>query len=128
MNTNQKGNRGQIEVLRDLYARGYHVFLPFDDYSAVDLIALSPEGKCVRLQVKYRSLESGAYKLKTRSMVDGKAVEIDRTMINGWAVYLAELDRVVYIDVKALDGKKSLSIDPDEDYNTWKMISPGGER
>lgn len=120
MNVNEKGVRGLIKVLDDVSERGLYAFPAFDDHSPVDLIVMNKTGKLLRLQVKYRTpmanKVSERYELHARSMINGKAVPIDRSMIDGWAVFLAGCNRVKYIPVKALEGKKQIVIDPEKDY------------
>ena len=84
MNVNEKGNVGLIKVIADLYDKGYHCFVPFDDYSPIDLIAVDKQGNIKRLQVKYRSLlpSKGRYELAARSMVNNSSVKIDRSLID----------------------------------------------
>lgn len=110
MNVNQKGNIGQIKVIEDLYRKGYHCFLPFDDYCPVDLIALMPCGKPIRLQIKFRSKatlrgeKQDYYELSLRTVINGKNTPVNRELIDGWAVYLEEDDRVVYLHADELSG------------------------
>ena len=107
MNVNQKGNIGLLKVISDLYNKGFTAFKPFDDYNPVDLIAMEPSGKPFRLQVKYRSMDPKRkrYESSAQSMVNSKAVPIDRNLIDFWAVYLADLDQVVYMPVSIMEGK-----------------------
>ena len=120
MNVNEKGVKGLLKVMDDLQDKGYYTFPAFDDHSPVDLIALSKEGKTYRLQVKYRTKDtrkkSEKYDVYASSVVAGKRIPIDRTLIDGWAVYLSESEKVVYINVKLFEGKNSLTIDPNKDY------------
>jgi len=107
MNVNEKGNIGLIKVMADLYSKGYHCFTPFDDHSPVDLITLDKIGNTRRLQVKYRSLSEkrNHYELSACSIVNGKPIPINRSLIDGWAVYLSNEDKVVYIDIALMEGK-----------------------
>ena len=107
MNVNEKGNIGLIKVMADLYSKGYHCFTPFDDHSPVDLITLDNTGNVRRLQVKYRSISEKRkhYELSARSVVNGKVVPIDRSLIDGWAVYLADEDKVIYLSLNIMEGK-----------------------
>lgn len=120
MNVNEKGVRGLIKVLDDVAERGMFAFPAFDDHSPVDIIVMTKTGRTIRLQVKYRTPMSNKvserYELHARSVVNGKAVPIDRSMIDGWAVYLSGSNKVKYIPVSALDGKKQIVIDPGKDY------------
>ena len=107
MNVNEKGNLGLIKVIGDLYSKGFTVFTPFDDYNPVDCIALNSDGKVFRLQVKYRSPGRGdKYEISASSMVNGKGVAINRNLIDCWAVYLSDIDKVVYMPISVMDGKK----------------------
>lgn len=114
MNVNRKGVKGLIKVIDDLQDRGFYCFLPFDDHSPVDLIAMGLDGKTQRIQIKYKELDLN---LRTKSVVNGKSIQIDRNMIDGWAIYLAVEDRVVYLHKSRMDGKKSLNLDVDADYD-----------
>ena len=107
MNVNQKGNIGLLKVIGDLYNKGYTVFKPFDDYNPVDCIAMNNEGKIFRLQVKYRSPDrDDSYEIAAGSVVNGKSVPINRSLIDFWAVYLSDLDQVVYMPISMMEGKK----------------------
>jgi len=119
MNVNEKGNIGLIKVIADLYSKGYHCFTPFDDHCAVDLIALDKTGKPYRLQIKYRSIDvkKNRYEVAARSVVNGKRIPIDRSQIDGWAVYLAEADKVIYMPLDIMDGKGVHYIKPEDVVN-----------
>ena len=120
MNVNEKGVCGLLKVMDDLHEKGYYTFTAFDDHSPVDLIALSRDGKTYKLQVKYRAKDprkiSEKYDVHASSVVNGKRIPIDRTMIDGWAVYLSDSKKVVYLNIDLFEGKKSLTIDPLNDY------------
>lgn len=107
MNVNEKGNIGLIKVIADLYSKGYHCFTPFDDHCPVDLIALDKAGKISRIQVKFRSLSEKRqhYEISATSVVNGKAKPIDRDLIDCWAVYLSNIDTVVYLPITLMEGK-----------------------
>jgi hypothetical protein len=106
MNVNQKGNIGLIKVIVDLYSKNFHCFTPFDDYSPIDCIAMNAVGEVFRLQVKYRSLSNrGSYEIAAKSVVNGKRVMIDKSLIDYWAVYLADIDRVVYLHADVMKTK-----------------------
>jgi hypothetical protein len=109
MNVNEKGIFGLLKVTTDLYSRGYTCFTPMDDYNPVDCIAMK-DGIMYRIQVKYRSSDNGKYEIRSRSIVNGKGREIDRSLIDLWAVYLADRDKIIYIPIQEMDGKKCYKI------------------
>ncbi len=119
MNVNEKGNIGLIKVIQALYEKGYQCFLPFDDYCAADLIAYDKAGNTIRLQAKYRKKTirrgktTSQYQLVLASVVNGKKIPIDRSMIDGWAFYMADDDRIVFIPMSATKGKNTLSMSRD---------------
>ena len=120
MNVNQKGVSGLIKVIDDLQEKGYYVFPAFDDHSPVDLIVLNDIGKTFRLQIKYRekcsNKKSEKYEIRTSSVVNGKRIENDRSIIDGWAVYMANSKKIAYVHKSLLDDKKGLIIDPNVEY------------
>ena len=131
MNVNEKGVKGLLKVMDDLQEKGYYIFPAFDDHSPVDLIALAKSGKTYRLQVKYRTRDprkiSEKYDVYASSVVNGKRISIDRTIIDGWAIYLSNSEKVVYINVDLFEGKNCLTIDPKKDYgelDEWLKSAP----
>ena len=120
MNVNQKGVKGLLKVMQDLHEKGFYTFTAFDDHSPIDLIAVNKQGVCYRLQIKYREKDpkkkSEKYILSATSVVNGKKIPIDRNMIDGWAVYLLNCDKVVYIKKQFLENKTSLTINPETDF------------
>ena len=131
MNVNEKGVKGLIKVMDDLSDRGLYNFPAFDDHSPVDLIIMNKQGELRRMQVKYRTPMPGKrserYELHARSMVNGKVVPIDRSLIDGWAVYMAGCKQVKYISVSALEGKNQIVIDPEKSYgelDEWLKSAP----
>jgi hypothetical protein len=116
MNVNEKGNLGLIKVIADLYSKGYHCFTPFDDHSPVDLISLDKSGQVRRLQVKYRSLyeKRNYYEISATTVINGKGRPIDRNLIDGWAIYLSNIDKVVYMPIDKMNGKGVHHIKPDD--------------
>ena len=119
MNVNQKGVKGLLKAMDDLQEKGYYTFPAFDDHSPVDIIAMDNNGNVYRLQVKYRSRDSrknkSRYELRTSSVVNGKRIENNKDLIDGWVVYLAEDDKIVYLH-KSVVENKTFIIDPNKDY------------
>lgn len=128
MDVNQKGVKGLLKVIEDLHEKDYYTFTPFDDHSPIDLIAVNKSGNSYRLQIKYRHKDPNKlierYDLRASSNVHGRRVPIDRQMIDGWAVYLADSQKVVYLNKSLLENKKCFTVNPDENYgdiNDWSI-------
>ena len=131
MNVNQKGVSGLIKIIDDLQTKEYYVFPAFDDHSPVDLIVMNLSGQTFRLQIKYRKKDpnkkSEKYEIRTSSVVNGKRVENNRNLIDGWAVYLADAKKICYIHKNFLKDKKGLTIDPSVNYgelDEWLKSAP----
>ena len=118
MNTNQKGVTGLIKVIGDLQTKCWFCFPAFDDHSPIDLVSVNKTGQVRRLQIKYRTAQEKKngpkYSIDTDTVINGKRVPIDRSMIDGWAVYLADHQKVVYIDINTLTNQSSLTFGPDD--------------
>jgi len=97
MNVNEKGHVGLLKVMNDLALKGYECFIPVHDYSAIDLIVLNRDYISVRLQVKYRAANNNVIEIPMSSVVNGKKIPINRTAIDGWVVYVSDIDKVLYI-------------------------------
>jgi hypothetical protein len=111
MNVNEKGNIGLIEVIRDLNKKGYECFLPLHDYSAVDLIVMDKVFQTKRIQVKYREFSNNIIDIGFNTVVNGKKIPIDLSAIDGWAVYIPEVDVVCYFSKEMIkEGNKGFRI------------------
>ena len=112
MNVNEKGSIGLIEVIRDLTKKGYECFTPLHDYSAVDLLVMDKHFQVKRLQIKYRKFEDdNVLELPFNTVVNGKRVPIDFSAIDGWAVYIPDVETVCYIPKNIVpEGNKSFRI------------------
>ncbi len=108
MDVNEKGQIGLIKVMADLAEKGYECFVPLHDYSAVDLIVLNSEYIPRRLQVKYRTLINGKIQIPFSSVVNGKRIPINRSAIDGWAVYCPENNKIAYVDKNDISSVKGL--------------------
>ena len=104
MNVNHKGYVGLTRVIADLAARGFEVFLPQHDYSAVDLIVLDDIGMARRVQVKYRASVNGVVTIPLNTVINGKKHRIDLNRLDGWAIYVPEHERILYVPIGMAHG------------------------
>lgn len=118
MTTNVKGTSGLIEVIADLHRRKLKVYLPFDDHSTADLVAVDSSGICHKIQVKYRSRTKNAstYLIHASSVVNGVRVPVDKQHIDVWAIYLADDSKVVYLPTTEFGDKVSKTVSSSTDY------------
>lgn len=114
MTVNEKGHIGLLKVLLDLSSKNIYVYKSLDDYTPIDIVLMNKHGKLSRVQVKYKSKNSrGSYEIHCRSVINGKAVPINKDLIDLWAIYLSDIDRVVYISSETMKDRKSISIKDD---------------
>ena len=122
MNVNQKGVKGLIRVIDDLTDKNYYVFPAFEDHSPVDLIAMNHCGRTFRIQIKYRSRMTNkvtpSYSVQSSSVINGIRVPIDKTLIDGWALYMVEDKKIVYVPVCEIS--KAKIIHPDDKFD-WEL-------
>lgn len=107
MDTNQKGDIGLAKVIADATGKGYLCFVPLSPHTAIDLILVSKEGGNRRIQVKYSSMVGGAINVRMQTTTcDGKRTyqnTTDKSLIDLFAVYCPELDKVLYLDTSKID-------------------------
>ena len=122
MNVNQKGVKGLIKVIDDLTDKGYYIFPAFDDHSPVDLVVMDTTGKIHRLQIKYRSRISGkkkeCYSIQASSVINGARTPINKSLIDGWALYMVEDNKIVYVPVDKVVNTKIIYSD---DVFDWEL-------
>lgn len=105
MNVNQKGTTAEAKVLVKLIDMGYQVFMPFSDASVIDMVASDSNGILRRIQVKYRAIEKRTQNrilIQMFSVVNGTKIDIDRSMVDGYAVYNPDFDRVYFLPMTIL--------------------------
>jgi hypothetical protein len=144
MDVNEKGHIGLTKVMSDLTGKGYECFVPLHDYSAVDVIVLNKSHLPIRLQVKYRQSVDNKIDLPLHSVVNGKKIPIDRTAIDGWAIYCSDIDCIAYLPMIEVGQKNYFGLRLVEarccnkdklplplfnqyldEQNLWKVIYPG---
>ena len=122
MNVNQKGVKGLIKVIDNLTDKGYYIFPAFDDHSPVDLVVMDTTGKIHRLQIKYRSRISGkkksCYSIQASSVINGVRTPINKSLIDGWALYMVEDNKIVYVPVDKVVNTKIIYSD---DVFDWEL-------
>lgn len=123
MNSNEKGVKGLIKIIDDLHDKGYYTFIPFDDHSPIDLIALSKTGVTLRLQIKCHSSTNRTINAST--VINGKRTPIDRSLLDGWAVYFWDLGKIVYFHKSIMEGKSTHTVNLQRDYgelSSWVAV------
>ncbi len=107
----QKGNLGFSSVLKELHKLGVNVFSEIGDLSKIDLI-VEANSKLVKIQVKYANDKNGVASLSLRKAgPNGYRYTYTPQDIDVFAVYLPELDKVVFVSAKlACQNRREFSI------------------
>lgn len=102
-NVNDKGAIGVARIVADLISKEYSVFLPFDGSSPVDIVVANKAMVLRRIQAKYRKLNQyGSIPIRLESIVNRKTVPIDRSKVDGYAVYCPDNDKIYYLDIDSI--------------------------
>jgi len=110
ISSKEKAAIGELAVASDLLKRGFHVLIPFGDYSAYDLVierSLAEGSSFERVQVKYTKSDGDVIKIKARShsVVKGNVTTTrlyDPTVAEWVAAYDATTDACYYIPTTEL--------------------------
>jgi len=113
--TKDKGDLGVVMVICDMVRNDIDVYIPLSEHQPSDLIAVNREGRMVKVQVKYRSLEStGGFDIDLRgSYSDSKGNHhkpTDRTQFDCYAVYCPDNGKVYYIRNEEISNKTALKL------------------
>ena len=126
MKTNRHilGEIAEAKVLGYLMQQGYRVYLPFSDNGPVDMIAYK-EDKLIRVSVKgtsrLNSKKGWRITLCTTSRrKTGVAINyFDKTSCDVIAAYIEPLDKVILIDVKKIDVKREIAVNPEDSFRIY---------
>ncbi len=109
----QRGSVGEAYVIADLSRHGHDVFVPISGHTLADLVSIRPDGVAIRWQVKVRTLRPGtssiAIKLFSAHPRKGwtSRHKYDLTKIDGFAIFVPDVDSIYYVPTSAVDGEAS---------------------
>ena len=101
------GTVGELAIAKLLIANGYDVFLPVGDASRVDLVAITPDGVPLTLQVKTTadsSKGSVGIGLTKWHLKHSKRVRYTSSDVNYMACYVIDRDKAAFISVSAFES------------------------
>lgn len=115
MHTKDKGSIAEAVVIADLTQKGYKIALPIGENVPFDLIAICPDYRLVKIQIKYRRLgANGTVSVKLASTWKDSAitrvVRYDLNAIDYFAVYCPEVNAVAYVPSSKLKTKKAFAL------------------
>ena len=107
MHTKDKGSLAEAFVIADLVQKGYKIALPIGENVPFDLIAICPDYRLVKIQIKYRKLaRNGTVSVKLASIWKNsnvtRVVDYDLDVIDYFAVYCPEANAVAYVPSREL--------------------------
>lgn len=105
-----KGNVGEMAVAKDLMLKGYSVFYELGDNSRIDLIA-EKNNNLFKIQVKALTSRNGEYvELKGYKTGPNYSFRYDRNDIDVFAIYVLDLDKIVYLSSNFLEYQNTITI------------------
>jgi hypothetical protein len=113
VDTIARGNAAEAAVLHALTSAGLAVFVPFGGGSPFDLVALVPDGRLLRLQVKAGWIRNGCVEFNSRSTDHGHGQRSYRGRADLFAVHLVSPERVYVVPVDDCPTSRGcLRLDP----------------
>ena len=98
--TKSKGDLGVAKAFADLVEQGFIVLFPATEHAPFDLVAYA-DGRFERVQVKYRSMESGAVHVRFQSFWADRrgthAAPMDKSSVDVVCVYCPDTDACYYV-------------------------------
>lgn len=121
MHSKVKGNIGEAAVIFDLFKRGFSVFREIGDLSKTDLIVLI-DTKPYKIQVKNNvyAPNNGSITLSLNKSGPNYKFKYTKEDVDLFALYISEIDKVVYISWKDLEGSSNINIRYKETLNKQK--------
>lgn len=111
--TKTKGDLGVAAAVYDLTKKGFIVCNPMTKHAPFDLIAYA-DGRCLRIQVKYRALSRGVCEVRFFSVwADRHGVHLtkmDKSEVDLICVYCPDTERCYYLDPNAHGGGVKLRV------------------
>jgi hypothetical protein len=99
--TKRRGNIGEAKVVADLLEQGIEVALPFGDNLPFDLIAVGPDFRLWKLQVKFASARQGVIRIKNWRQSENTRRRYERiytaTQVDIFAIYCPDTEKVYYV-------------------------------
>ena len=100
--TKFKADIGVAKTIADLTTKGYIPCIPLSEHQPYDIVAIDKNGKPVKLQVKYATLnENGTIDVKFRTgWVDKNGMHMRQYNDNEfdyYAIYCPEKEKVLYV-------------------------------
>jgi hypothetical protein len=100
--TKDSGDKGVACVIADLMLADIHICLPISEHLPFDMVAMSPDGRLSKVQVKYRSLVNGKVSVSTQRTVWSNSRGMhskarDLSEFDAFAIYCPEVKTVYYV-------------------------------
>lgn len=112
--TKNKGDLGVLKAQVDLCSKGYVILTPLSEHTPFDIVAYK-SGEFIRIQVKYRSVNSKGFIFVrfSSSYSTSKGYyenPIDKNEIDLYCVFCPETDKCYYFDPKKFNSTVNIRI------------------
>jgi hypothetical protein len=125
MNTKDKGNIGEAQVIADLLRQGVQVALPFGDNLPFDLIAVGPDLRLWKVQVKYARVYRGVLRIRNSRMSENTRRRYEQaytpTQVDVFAVFCPDTQQVYYVSYSEVSARAIFHLRVTETQNQQSM-------
>ena len=112
--TKTKGDQGLGYIIADLLANGIQVALPISEHLPFDCIAISGEGKMLKISVKYRKIYRGKVEVALKSVWSNSkgyhSVYYNKDEFDVTAIYCPDTKKIYYVRQDEVGDKKSINL------------------
>lgn len=113
MHTKQTGNVAELSVAAEIAKQGYPVFKEYGDLSRIDIITVI-ENKTYKIQVKHGismpDVAGAVFFSLKKSGPNGYNFSYDKDVVDLFAVYIAEINKVCFIPWKTISSTHTVNI------------------
>ena len=107
--TKTKGDLGLCKIMAAFLVHDIQVALPISEHLPFDMIAISNEGKLLRISVKYRQEIEGKLQFQLNSSWSNssgcQSRAVERSEIDGFAIYCPTTDECYFVGHSDFKGK-----------------------
>jgi hypothetical protein len=111
--TKTKGDLGVAAAVYDLTKKGFIVCQPMTEHAPFDLVAYA-NGRCLRVQVKYRAVARGVCEVRFLSVWSDRhgvhITQMNKAEVDVICIYCPDTERCYYLDPSAHAGGVKLRL------------------
>ncbi len=123
--TKDKGDLGVLKAQLDLFEQGFLILNPVTEHAPFDLVGYR-EGRFVRIQVKYKSVDrTGGITVHFRSSWSDRngthVRQVDKSEVDLYCIYCPDTDECYYLDPKDYNRSVTLRVETPKNNQARKV-------